>query len=61
MADEQTAQELIAEAGKDPTLDELYRRDPATLSDDEFESMIAMLRENRAAFIEKEMSKGDKE
>lgn len=49
---EATGPELMREAAADPTLDEVMRRDPATLSRMDIERLIGQLREERAMFIE---------
>lgn len=43
--------QLIDEAAEHVTLDEVMRRDPRTVTDDEFEDMIRGLRRARAMFI----------
>jgi hypothetical protein len=48
------APELIDEAGKDPTLDEFMRRDPADLSDEEFKGVVSLQRTARGQFILKQ-------
>lgn len=56
-----TAQELIAQAGADPTLDELLRRDPRRLTDEDYLALSRRLREQRVMIQEAEKAKEKKE
>lgn len=49
--------ELLAEAAKEPTLDEYLKRDPATLEPKDIRAIIAKERERRAVFIAAESAR----
>ncbi len=49
-----TGQELTEQVAAEPTLDELYRRDPREVSTEERRRITALLREERARFIAKD-------
>ena len=52
-----TGPELLDEAASEPTLDELMRRDPAGMTDEEFKAVVIRNREDRAMFIANEGKK----
>lgn len=52
-----TAREQIEEAGQSPTLDDYMRRDPASLTEEEFRDIVRLQREERATFQVKEDKK----
>lgn len=49
--DERMLEELMAEAARDPTLDEFFRRDPKTLTLEEIRAFILSERKARAIHI----------
>lgn len=55
-----TGPELVEEAGKEPTLDEYLRRDPATLTPKDLSKIVDMERRRRAMFIEADAAKKEK-
>ena len=56
-----TAPEQFAEVGADPTLDEIMRRDPKTLTEAERYRLIDILRDARAMFIVKGQEKDEED
>ena len=54
-----TAPEQFAEAGADPTLDEIMRRDPKTLTEADRYRLIDISRAERAMFIVKGQEKDE--
>lgn len=52
--EEMDASALLDAAAEHPTLDELMRRDPATLTDLERERQVELLRLDRARYIKAE-------
>ncbi len=58
MADNlKTGPEIIDDMIKEPTLDEMMRRDPATLSDADLRRIVELEREQRAIFIKGKVEK----
>lgn len=55
-----TATDMIAEAARQPTLDELMARDPATLTREDRRLMIEALRAERAQWIAEQERKAEK-
>ncbi len=60
MTNPKTANELIDEAGKHPTLDEVLARDPNYVTDADLEAIIAHSRQERAMFEAKEATAEDR-
>ena len=56
-----TGQELLGQVAAEPTLDEIYRRDPREVNTEERRRVTLLLREERALFIAKDAEKRDKE
>ncbi len=54
MSEPTKAPELLDAAVEEPTLDEMMRRDPATLTTAERARGVALLRQDRAVFIKAE-------
>lgn len=59
-ADEAQAPELLTAITEHPTLDELMRRDPATLTETERERHVELLRLSRARIIKAEAERKSK-
>ena len=58
MADDiKTGPEIIDDMIQEPTLDEMMRRDPATLTDTELLRIVELEREQRAIFIKGKVEK----
>ena len=55
-----TGPELVEEAGKEPTLDEYLRRDPATLTPVDLVRIVEIERKRRAMFIAQDAEKREK-
>lgn len=53
-ATSKTGPELMDEAASEPTLDELNRRDPATMKEDDYVQLVKALRADRAWFNARE-------
>ena len=60
MTNSKTANELIDEAGKHPTLDEVLARDPRDVTDANLAAIVAHSRQERAMFEAKEASAEDR-
>ncbi len=60
MTNSKTANELIDEAGKHPTLDEVLARDPNYVTDADLEAVIAHNRRERVMFEAKEAAAEDR-
>ncbi len=56
-----TGQELLEQVAAEPTLDEIYRRDPRTVDTEERRRVTLLLREERARYIAKDAEKREKE
>lgn len=54
---DKTVQEHMDAAAQEPTLDDYFRRDPKTLTKEEYRGFIRLQRESRAQFQEKDRSK----
>lgn len=54
---DKTVQEHMDDAAQEPTLDDYFRRDPKTLTEEEYHDFIRLQRETRAQFQEKDRSK----
>jgi hypothetical protein len=48
----ETGPEMVAEIAADATIDEMMRRDPRTVSDEDFDRLIQAQRAARARFIQ---------
>ncbi len=57
MADAPKAADMVQDMVADPTLDQFFDRNPATLTDDDFRKLIEIERVRRAEFITAESSK----
>lgn len=60
MTEQKTGPELLDEAAQHPTLDELMRRDPKDLTEDDYRVLIEHQRHDRAMFISAQAKKQDK-
>jgi hypothetical protein len=50
----------LDEAGSAPTLDDFYKREPESLTDAELNQIVALHRDERDAYDEKERKKAEK-
>ena len=57
MTDAPKAADMVQDMIADPTLDQFFDRNPATMSDDMFRKLIEIERVRRAEFITAESSK----
>ena len=55
-----TGPEMLEEIAAESTLDELMRRDPKTLTDEELLQLVSVERRQRALFIKGRVEKRDK-
>ena len=56
-----TVQEHMDDAAEEPTMDDYFRRDPKTLTEEDYHNFIRLQRESRAQFQEKDHKKEPKD
>lgn len=54
------AEQIIAAVSAEPTLNELLRRDPRGLTREDRRSIVALMREQRAAWLTKQAEREDR-